>query len=264
MGIGSRRLRALLGVLAGVLAITALALPPTAGAVPTPRVVGGQRASIDGHPWAVYLTTADGFQYCGGTLVAPHKVLTAAHCAKAQDTPNVRVVAGREDKQSAAGIVAAVTAQWWPKEFRAAETGDDYAVLTLDRDLPYLPLALPEPADAALYADGSPAVALGWGRTSESGNTSRYLMAVTVPLVADADCSNSYPTQYVPAKMVCAGYVVKGGKDTCQGDSGGPLTEGGRLIGLTSWGDGCARAGKPGVYTRLINYRDPILQQINS
>src|ERR1044071_6307254 len=72
------------------------------------QIVGGDRASIADHPYVVYLTTADGFQFCGGTLVDDNKVITAAHCTAGKKPADIMVVAGREDKQSSAGIITAV------------------------------------------------------------------------------------------------------------------------------------------------------------
>lgn len=73
------------------------------------QVVGGTRAPIADYPWSVYLAITSGFRYCGGTLVAPNMVVTAAHCTVGDNPSAVRVVAGREDKRSTAGIVARVT-----------------------------------------------------------------------------------------------------------------------------------------------------------
>ncbi len=76
------------------------------------------------------------------------------------------------------------------------------------------------------------------------------LQKATVPIVSDAKCAAAYGTSFDAATMVCAGYD-QGGTDTCQGDSGGPLVVAGKLAGITSWGEGCARPGKYGVYTRV-------------
>jgi secreted trypsin-like serine protease len=103
-------------------------------------------------------------------------------------------------------------------------------------------------------------VILGWGRTAADGQPSRYLMQATVSVTSDEDCTKAY-SSYKPDAMVCAG-VPQGGVDSCQGDSGGPLIVNGRLAGITSWGEGCAAAGKPGVYTRLASYLDVVQDQV--
>lgn len=226
----------------------------TAGtAVAGEQVVGGERASIEANPWAVYLTDGQGNQFCGGTIVAPTKVLTAAHCAIGRAASQVRVVAGREDKlDRGTGVVATPSDIWIHKQYVSADAGEDLAVLTMKQPLPYTPLPFAETGDREFYQPGTKLRALGWGRISENGKTSRYLMQAEVPVLPDADCVDSYP-QFVRTDMFCAGYP-EGKIDTCQGDSGGPIVAGGKLVGVTSWGEGCARRGKPGVYVRLARY----------
>jgi trypsin len=96
----------------------------------------------------------------------------------------------------------------------------------------------------------------GWGTTSEGGDTPDTLQEAQVPITTDAYCGGAY-SDFDPQTMVCAGFP-QGGVDTCQGDSGGPLfghTAAGalRVVGATSFGDGCARPGKPGVYARVAD-----------
>ncbi|MGX7824954.1 S1 family peptidase [Actinokineospora sp. 24-640] len=226
------------------------------------QVVGGTRASITEHPYMVYLATADGHQFCGGTLVAPTKVVTAAHCAGAMAASDLRVVAGREDKQAADGIVATVSAVWVHPDYRSVTEGADVAVLTLAASLPYRLLPIAEADDTASYAAGTPATILGWGRVAEGGASSRYLLKAQVPIYADADCATAYGP-FSPKPMVCAG-LPEGGVDTCQGDSGGPLIVKGTLVGLASWGEGCAAPGKPGVYTRVSTYTPDIAAVVDA
>ncbi|SFR21363.1 Trypsin [Lentzea waywayandensis] len=235
-----------------VLVLSAM-LASTGTAAANEQVVGGERASIEANPWAVYLLDDRGAQFCGGTIVAPAKVLTAAHCAIGRSPSELKVVAGREDKQDrGAGVTATVTKIWIHKQYTAADEGEDVAVLTLKDALSYQPLPLAELSDRALYQPGTELRALGWGRTAENGKTSRFLMQATVPVLPDDFCVDTYP-QFVKADMFCAGY--EGGKiDTCQGDSGGPIVADGKLVGVTSWGEGCARKNKPGVYVRISRY----------
>ncbi|GAA1272615.1 serine protease [Saccharothrix xinjiangensis] len=225
------------------------------------RVVGGGRVSIADHPWVVYLTDSSGRQFCGGTLVAPDKVVTAAHCAASTTVSAGRVVVGREDKQGKQGRVVRLNEVWVHPDYVAADRGADVAVLTLRERVPQQPLPLAGPEDGELYAPGTEALVLGWGRTSEQGSLSRYLLAASVPVMSDKDCSAAY-FQYDPWHMVCAGYPA-GGVDTCQGDSGGPMVAGGKLIGVTSWGEGCARRGKPGVYGRISSHAGALAEQVN-
>jgi secreted trypsin-like serine protease len=111
--------------------------------------------------------------------------------------------------------------------------------------------------EQAVWAPSVLAEITGWGSTIFGGDTVDTLRAASVPVVADSTCSATgvYGTFFDPATMVCAG-KLSGGVDTCQGDSGGPLEaplDGGayRLVGITSWGFGCAQPNAPGVYSRI-------------
>ncbi|MBB5955620.1 secreted trypsin-like serine protease [Saccharothrix tamanrassetensis] len=258
----AKTLHRLITALATAVAAVGLLTVAPATADVSPYIVGGTRASIGQYPWTVYLASSSGGQFCGGTLVSGNKVVTAAHCTSGRSPSSTRVVWGREDKQSTAGVVASVTRIWIHPSYRSATSGYDVSVLTLDRNISssYLPLATP--SDTSLYAAGTNATILGWGTTSSGGSASRYLLKATVPVTSDATCRQAYP-QYSNTSMVCAGYP-QGGTDTCQGDSGGPLVAGGKLIGATSWGRGCASAGYPGVYARIASYHSVLTQQINS
>jgi secreted trypsin-like serine protease len=235
-------------------------IAPAANADVSPMIVGGTRASTSTYPWVVYLATTSGSQFCGGTLTKANKVVTAAHCVKGRTPASTRVVHGRDDKQSTAGTVASVTKIWVHPSYTTATAGYDVAVLTLDRNISSATLPLATPSDTALYTAGNSALILGWGTTSSGGSASRYLLQANVPLTSDATCKTAY-SQYSNTSMVCAGYP-QGGTDTCQGDSGGPLVFGGKLIGDTSWGRGCAAAGYPGVYGRIAPYYSVITAQL--
>ena len=101
----------------------------------------------------------------------------------------------------------------------------------------------------------------GWGAAVEGGGQQRYLLKATVPFVDDATCNSAYD-ELVPGEEICAGRMAQGGVDTCQGDSGGPLLVGGVLAGITSWGNGCAAAGHPGVYARLTTFSSQVAAQV--
>lgn len=98
----------------------------------------------------------------------------------------------------------------------------------------------------------------------EGAALSDELQWVDVPIVSDAECADLYYAVFydVEPAMICAGYVDEGGKDACQGDSGGPLVSAGQLIGIVSWGLGCARPQLPGVYTQVAYYVDWIQSKI--
>jgi secreted trypsin-like serine protease len=245
-------------------AATALIAAPSASASAAPLpVIGGTATTTTAYPFMMQLTDSTGDQFCGGTLVAPKKVVTAAHCVAGESAGGVRVVGGRTYLNGTKGTVSRVSKIWVNPDYTDASDGDDVAVLTLTTSMPYKPAKYVSSSQTSLYAAGTTARVLGWGTTAESGGTSNQLRTATVPIVSDSSCKGSYGSDFVQTDMVCAGYT-SGGVDTCQGDSGGPLLIGGVLAGITSWGEGCAEAGHPGVYTRLATFSKLVAAQVGS
>lgn len=111
------------------------------------------------------------------------------------------------------------------------------------------------PASGSDPASGTGLTVAGWGTTSSGGQSlPTNLLKVDVPVIARTTCNSNYGSGRVTAAMFCAG-LTQGGKDSCQGDSGGPIinTSSKIQLGIVSWGEGCAAAGAPGVYTNLGN-----------
>lgn len=131
----------------------------------------------------------------------------------------------------------------------------DYALLELREPVTFSekvqPIELPSVND--VIPDDSLCQVSGWGNTLNSSESKEILREATVPIVNQEKCNRAY--NKITPRMICAGYD-KGGKDSCQGDSGGPLScvlENGtrKLIGIVSWGRGCAEKYFPGVYARV-------------
>lgn len=153
--------------------------------------------------------------------------------------------------------------------FDTSTFDNDIALLQLDRPVRFGPHVQPGCLPEAGISDysGTAAVVAGWGRQGEGKPTSPVLRSVTVPVWSDEQCAESdYGRKRLTANMMCAGYH-DGGRDACQGDSGGPLHMEGiggsvEVIGLVSWGRGCARPNLPGLYTKVVNYLPWIRRQL--
>lgn len=238
--------------------------PPTAQpSITQPSIVGGEPADITESPWVVSLNDRDGQEFCGGTLVRPDKVVTAAHCVQGGSTKNMRATVARQRADDGGGAEAGVAVVWTDPEYGDPLHGHDLAVVTLDRPLPVAPLAVAGDSDGARYRPGARATVYGWGSTSEGGPAAPGLRKATVPVRADHDCADAYGRSFRPGAMICAGRP-RGGVDACQGDSGGPLVAGGKLLGVVSFGEGCGRPGKPGVYTRISTYSAELRPRLDS
>ncbi|MGI5379187.1 S1 family peptidase [Streptomyces sp. CA-251387] len=243
-------------------AAAALLSAPTAEAAPQP-IVGGTTTTTTAYPFMMQITDASQNQFCGGTLVSATKVVTAAHCMVGETTSSVRVVGGRTYRNGTNGTVSRISDIWVHPDYTDATDGNDVAVLTLSTSMPYTTASYVDSSDTGVYATGATARIVGWGTTSSNGSSSNQLRTATVPIVSNSSCASSYGSDFIASDMVCAGYT-SGGVDTCQGDSGGPLLIGGVLAGITSWGEGCAQAGYPGVYTRLTTFSDEVTEQVES
>lgn len=271
-------------MIAGVVAVLpALALPLAAPAPPAAAngvVVGGAPTTTQQQPWVVALASQSRFgasrsgQFCGGVAVGPRTVVTAAHCMSREalgvsdwhQLADLRVIQGRTDLTTDAGQELSLSDVWVNPGFDATTNAGDVAVLTLTEPLPAdASLAMAQPSDTADYAPGTAARVYGWGDTTGGGDYANALRTSSVTVLADSVCEKAYPGgadgTYQASSMVCAG-VQEGGRDACQGDSGGPLVVGDRLVGLVSWGNGCAQAAYPGVYTRVSAVEGLVAQHL--
>ena len=282
-GMRPRRLRAVLPV-AVLIAATALAsalapLPGRAGAQDRgafePEVIGGGPVPNGKYPFLASLqdvrfgSGGDERHFCGGTLVAPDAVMTAAHCIVLVGTSpaTLRVVVGQTSLTGNQGQARRVVAIRVHPDYRPRTGVYDVAVLELDRPIEGIEPIRLATGDRDLERPGRNATVAGWGSTQQQsggpfnppGRFPSRMQETTVPLRSDAGCAEAYAgsaglpgNDIKRAIMICAG---KEGLDTCQGDSGGPLfVQRGTdyyEIGITSFGVGCGASGYPGVYTQV-------------
>jgi secreted trypsin-like serine protease len=210
-----------------------------ATATPAAAVYGGKDATVTDHPYTMAILTSNGEQVCGGTLIAPTKVLTAAHCVdeeEGQPEQSYEVVGGRTDLRTTKGTVRKVASVKIHPKFDRPNYTFDAAVLTLAKPMPYKTLPVAGAKDAALFEPGRAATALGWGLTATNTPGVR-LKAARVVLSPLKGCEPYALPDDSPALKLCS-TPAAGTKDSiCRGDSGGPLVVGGKLVGITSTGN---------------------------
>ncbi|NOZ08170.1 MAG: trypsin-like serine protease, partial [FCB group bacterium] len=201
---------------------------------------------------------------CGGTLIDDEWIVTAAHCVEGIAAADTEVILGAHElwnpyENPGVRVTMNVTDIYIHPAYDNLTQDNDLALLHLDGIAPADFTPLPLISDPTLDDAGNLARVMGWGTTSSGGDVSPVLLEVDVPIISNTVCNE--PAHYggwVTDNMICAGDIVDGGEDSCQGDSGGPLMvdngRGWELVGIVSWGIGCAEPAHPGVYTRVYNY----------
>jgi secreted trypsin-like serine protease len=240
--------------------LTAAALLAGAAA-PSSAVVGGNDASPGEYPSVAEITF--GPFLCTGTLITPNWVLTAGHCsnitagtvASPASWPtaliSVRVGGVTQSDGERRGVSRVVMHPDY-----LLTSGYDISLLQLSSSSTMAPTQVAGAGERSIWTPDTMETIVGWGVTSEGGSQPDRLQEAQVPITTDAYCAGAY-SDFDPQTMVCAGFP-QGGVDTCQGDSGGPMFGRGsagalRIVGTTSFGEGCARPGKPGVYGRVAD-----------
>ncbi|MGZ2487089.1 secreted trypsin-like serine protease [Rhizobium pisi] len=253
------------------------------------RVIGGQAAKKGEWPWQVKILAPDPEQrgrfggHCGGSLISPRWILTAAHCVTSgrsgkQDlfARDLLIVEGKSKIDKVISVDGpdkpglAVEDVVIHEDFDRKVFANDIALIKLAEPAVSKPVILAFASDDAVEAAGHTAVVTGWGYTkADHGWDDKYLptelQEVELPIVSREDCRAAYRESSmrmnpIDERNICAGYA-EGGKDACQGDSGGPLVaqrpdKTWIQLGIVSWGAGCAEAEHYGVYTRVAAFRD--------
>jgi len=220
-------------------------------------IVGGEDAEEGEIPYQISLL-AGGGHYCGGSIIDKKWVITAAHCVRGS---GYEVLAGQvnhnEESENAQTIVVEkvfIHPNYSKSAIADPYNDGDFALLKLESEFTYTDFvkAVPLPPHGYLATDEM--LVSGWGSTGKVAQ----LQKVILPFVSDEVCDECYNGDgyAILDSQICAGDVEDGGIDSCQGDSGGPLVEieSGYLVGVVSWGIGCALPGYPGVNTEVSYY----------
>ncbi|XP_041132843.1 hepatocyte growth factor activator-like isoform X1 [Polyodon spathula] len=241
--------------------------------IPKGRIIGGSSALPGFHPWlaAIYI----GNNFCSGTLIKPCWVVSAAHCFASNPLKSsVKIILGQHYFNDTGRNAVSFEIEkyvFYDQYSVFNPTQHDIVLIKLKKNNMHCarrsqfvqPLCLPE--NDLTFPDHHCCHIAGWGHMDEKKAADKeikyahHLQETVVPLVPFEQCSRPevYGTE-LTSNMLCAGYLTDCRRDACQGDSGGPLAceqDGiSYLYGIISWGDGCGRTNKPGVYTKVTNY----------
>ncbi|XP_041758553.1 trypsin-3 [Coregonus clupeaformis] len=223
------------------------------------KIVGGYECRKNSAPYQVSLQS--GYHFCGGSLISSTWVVSAAHCYKSRiqvrlGEHNIAINEGTEQ------FIDSVKVIMHPS-YNSRNLDNDIMLIKLSKPASLNSYVSTVALPSSCASSGTRCLVSGWGNLS--GSSSNYpdtLRCLDLPILSSSSCNSAYPGQ-ITSNMFCAGFM-EGGKDSCQGDSGGPVVCNGQLQGVVSWGYGCAQRNKPGVYTKVCNYKSWISSTMSS
>lgn len=217
------------------------------------KIVNGFNLDIKDAPYQVSIQDRYGFHFCGGSLIAPDIILTAAHCVEDNPPPRQIVIYMGSSDRRRGGQWRIASNIIYHEEYDEKEIFNDVALIRVRQPFEYSDKIQPITLSSSDPAPGTTALASGWGDLVDGDTrpSPRHLQGVHLQTISLADCRKPYGNSAIQDSNLCA-YTQD--KDTCQGDSGGPLAVDGVLVGVVSWGAGCAERGAPGVYASVAAY----------
>lgn len=230
--------------------VTALLAIVSAGTIPDGKIVGGTATTIEVHPYQVSIQHK-GRHFCGGSLYKQNIVVTAAHCLQgAINVENLSVRIGSTNRKEGRDIVQVKAYRNHPS-YNGTTHSYDVAVIQLVKKVGQTSAVHTIELATTTPKTGTSAVVSGWGvKRFGALIAPADLLEVEVKIIDYKECSSGKYGygKMIDSSMVCA---TEESKDSCQGDSGGPLVSGNKLVGVVSWGYGCALDGFPGVYANV-------------
>nr|XP_034971375.1 suppressor of tumorigenicity 14 protein-like [Zootoca vivipara] len=242
--------------------------------VKRPRIVGGEDAKYGKWPWQASLQLKTYGHICGASIISNSWLVSAAHCFQDSDSirysiasgwtayMGIKVINRNHDNHVAMRSIKRIIVHPHYDQYIS-----DYDIALLEMESPVFfnelvqPICLPSSRRLLIY--GTVCYVTGWGAVKENSELAKTLQEAKVKIIDQSVCNKLYD-DLITSRMLCAGNL-NGGIDACQGDSGGPLACLGRgnrwyLTGIVSWGEGCGRRNRPGVYTKITTLYDWIRQ----